>query len=231
MALTRVDRISGLPLYYDRFNGNSYGRTAVPMRPYIDANFLAQCTACFDDLKTVLASGEFDITQIWSGGVGREGSGTSYHYKNRAFDLDALIFADGTRWVANTFPERPFLYLAIEAVLRLHFGTVLNHDYNKAHEDHLHFDNGTAPRFKRDARSHVIFVQYALAKLFNQSVGDAGADGVFGPETEQALNRVRRQLGVGSLSENENWFAFLWAVAKAALASERGIVHAPELVS
>ncbi|MBD9371674.1 extensin family protein [Rhizobium sp. ARZ01] len=228
MALTRVESIAGLPLFYDRFNGTSYGQHAVAMRPFIDNNFLDQCTACFAEMQQVLAKHGFEITQIWSGGVGREGAGVSYHHRNRAFDLDALIFKDGSRWLADTFPARPFIYLAIEAVLRLHFGTVLNHDYNQAHRDHLHFDNGTAPRFKRDARSHTLFVQHALVKLFNQSVG---ADGVFGPETEQALNRVRRTLGIGSFSDKSNWFAFLQEVAGTALDYERSIVVAPDLVA
>ncbi|MFD1329436.1 extensin family protein [Mycoplana ramosa] len=231
MALTRVESIAGLPLYYDRFNGTSYGRHAVAMRPFIDNDFLHQCTACFSGMQAVLSKHGLEIGQIWSGGVGRSGAGVSYHHRNRAFDLDALIFTDGSRWVADTFPARPFLYLAIEALLRLHFGTVLNHDYNQAHRDHLHFDNGTAPRFKRDARSHTLFVQHALVKLFNQSVGEAGADGVFGPETEQALNRVRRNLGIGSFGDKANWFAFLQETADAALRYERSIVDAPDLVA
>lgn len=226
MALTRVESIAGLPLYYDRFNGTSYGRAAVPMRPFIDDDFLRQCTECFSELQRVLSKHKFEVSQVWSGGVGRAGTGVSYHHRNRAFDLDALIFKDGSKWVADTIPARPFMYLAIEAGLRLHFGTVLNFDYNQAHQDHLHFDNGTLPRFKRDARSHTLFVQHALMKLYNQSVGSAGADGVYGPETEQALNRVRQNLKIGPLSDKDNWFAFLRISADMALESERGIVHA-----
>ncbi len=224
MPLIRVDNLAGIPLFYDRYSSSSYGVSAVPMRPYIDNQFHASCVNCVQELSNVLTNSGFTITQIWSGGVGRSGTGRSYHHKNRAFDLDALIFDDDSRWVADTFPQRPFLYLAIEAVLRRYFGTVLNYDYNAAHEDHFHFDNGTSVKFKRDARSHVVFLQHCLVKLFNQNIGQSGVDGVYGGDTEAALNRARRDLGIGGLSNVENWRNFLQACATAALESESGIV-------
>ena len=225
MPLIRVEKLAGIPLFYDRFNNVSYGNQAVPMRPFIDSAFSASCEACFEQMKQVFDAHGFEIAQIWSGGVGRAGTGSSYHHKNRAFDLDALIFKDSTKWVANTFPDRPFLYLAIESILRQHFGTVLNYDYNKAHEDHFHFDNGTSVKFKRDARSHTLFLQHTLGKLFNQNVGEAGADGVFGPDTEAALTRVRKELGIGGLSEKANWLRYLDTCAEVAFSLEASIVN------
>lgn len=224
MSLIRVDQFAGVPLFYDRFNKTSYGEQAVPMRPYVDSAFSELCEAGFKTMVEILAEGGFNITQIWSGGVGRAGSGSSYHHKNRAFDLDALIFSDGTKWVADTFPERPFIYLAIESALRMNFGTVLNYDYNKAHEDHFHFDNGTSVKFKRDARSHVIFLQHTLEKLFNQNIGGAGADGVYGPDTDAALTRTRKELGIGGLTTKDNWLKYLATSAKAAAFNENAIV-------
>ncbi|MEP5180189.1 MAG: extensin family protein, partial [Rhizobiaceae bacterium] len=147
MALIRVDNLAGIPLFYDRYNANSYGVSAVPMRPYIEEKFHAQCEACFEELNTFLSGHGKGIAQIWSGGVGRAGTGTSYHHSNRAFDLDALILNDGDRWIATSFPDRPHFYLAIESYLRTQFGTVLNYQYNAAHEDHFHFDSGTNPGF------------------------------------------------------------------------------------
>ena len=101
---------------------------------------------------------------------------------------------------------------------------MLNYDYNAAHEDHFHFDDGTSVKFKRDARSHVLYLQHCLVKLFNQNVGQAGVDGVYGGDTEAALNRVRRDLGIGGLSNKQNWLSFLSACGDAALEKERGIV-------
>jgi hypothetical protein len=231
MDLERVDHLAGIPLFYDRFKEGAYGDEAVPMRPFIDRTFLGLCNSCFQEMQDRLSATGVAIAQIWSGGVGREGNGQSYHHRNRAFDLDALIFEDAGKWVASTFPERPFIYLAIEACLRMSFGTVLNHDYNAAHKDHLHFDNGTAVRFKRDARSHALFVQHTLVRLFNHDVGPAGFDGVFGPDTEAALTRVRSDLGIGGLSEVVNWKAYLRVCMETALDFEQNIVRAPDLVS
>ncbi len=228
MAFVMVDRFAGVPLYYDRYNRDAYGRSAVAMRAHVDAAFAAGCERAFTALVKLLGDGGFAVTQIWSGGVGRAGTGRSYHHKNRAFDLDALIFADGSKWVADTFPERPFMYLAIEAVLRTEFGTVLNFDYNRAHEDHFHFDNGRAPGFKPEARSHALFVQHCLDKLFNQDIGESGVDGLYGPDTDAALTRVRRALHLGGLSSKKTWQAFLRHCADAAIDKERSIVTAPD---
>ncbi|MXN65724.1 hypothetical protein GR183_12485 [Stappia sp. GBMRC 2046] len=224
MTLVRVDNISGISLFYDRFKSGSYGNEAVAMRPFIDQKFFGICEKAVATIRDALSKGEYEIKQIWSGGVGRSGNGRSYHHKNRAFDLDALIFADNTKWVANTFPDRPYIYLAIEACLRTKFGTVLNYDYNKAHEDHFHFDNGTTVRFKREARSHVLFLQHTLMKLFNQDIGESGADGIFGPDTDAALSRVRKQINIGGLSGKQNWLRYLEVCAEVAILNEKSIV-------
>ena len=120
----------------------------------------------------------------------------------------------------NTFPQRPHLYLGIEAVLRKHFGKVLSYDYNRDHEDHFHFDNGTSVGFKKAAKSHVIFVQNAVALVFQVAIG---RDGVWGPQTEAAVNKVRGDLGIGGLSTKANWLEFLDAIAENALANEKAI--------
>lgn len=177
-----------------------------------------------------MTAGGFAIEQVWSGGIARDGSGSSLHHKKRAFDLDALIFADDRKWVADTFPDRPFIYLAIEACLRKFFGTVLNYDYNAAHQDHFHFDNGQSVGFAPRARSHALFVQHALVKLFDEDIGHAGADGVFGGDSKAALKRALTQLGIGGIGNNQNWQTFLDECATEAMNRETGIVFAPQIV-
>ncbi len=228
MTLTRTGEFAGLPLYYDRFKTGAYGNEAIKFRPYINTKFLDSCNACFEDMQTSFKKAGFTITQIWSGGVGRDGSGTSYHHTNRAFDLDALVFETNDMWIADTFPARPYLYLAIEAQLRMHFGTVLNYDYDYKHKDHFHFDNGTSVGFKRHARSHVLFVQHALSKLFNLSIGASGYDGVMGGDTEAALRIALKRLGIGGLSNKQNWLAFLAVCSETALEMETSIVVMPQ---
>lgn len=226
MALVRVPTLAGIPLYYDRFRDGAYGIEASRYRPFMDKVFAAACNAWVADMQTELSKGGFKIAQIWSGGVGRTGTGDSYHHKNRAFDLDGIIFSDGTKWVANSFPDRPYLYIAIEGCLRKHFGTVLAYDYDQKHRDHLHFDNGTSIKFSRKKPSYTLFVQHTLVKLFDLEVGEAGANGVFSPETEAALRCARHELGIGGFSNVANWRTYIDHCIKEALSMESGLVQA-----
>ncbi|MGI9364099.1 MAG: extensin family protein [Rhizobiaceae bacterium] len=223
MTLVRIDNIAGIPLYYDRYKSDSYGKSAVPMRPYINQAFLNRCTPCFDKLSSFLGTYGKGIEQIWSGGVGRAGTGTSYHHTNRAFDLDALILADGDRWIATSFPERPHIYVAIESFLRTQFGTVLNYQYNAAHQYHFHFDNGTNPGFNKYSKSRVTYLQNAIKYGFG---GSLAVDGVWGPQTEVQTKLALKALGLGSLSINANWQSFLLETAKSCMDSEMAIVTA-----
>lgn len=211
MADVRRDSFAGKPLLYDRSAPHHYGRTGITFRPFINPAFATGCENFFTELVARLdQKGALKVTSILSGGVSRAGTGTSLHHKNRAFDLDGLLFTDGSNWVANTFPDRPQIYLGIEAVLRKHFGTVLSYDYNQAHEDHFHFDNGTQTGFKSAAKSHVIFVQNVIALIYGRTIG---RDGLWGGETEGALRDLRTELGIGPVSTLANWIAFLDEVA------------------
>ncbi|MGB3315687.1 MAG: hypothetical protein WBB85_14860, partial [Albidovulum sp.] len=125
-----------------------------------------------------------------------------------------FIFASGQKWVANSFPARPHLYLAIEAVLRQTFGTILTYDYNPSHRDHIHFDNGDKVGFRPHSKSRVLFLQNAAHHLFDVMVS---VDGVYGPETQLAERAVRKELGLGGFSNLANWITFLDASADIAM--------------
>lgn len=205
MADIRIDTLAGLHILYDRKVVGHYGVTGIRTRPFINPDFAQQCEACFTEIVAMIDNSPLgQVEAILTGGISRAGTGTSFHHRNRAFDLDGFILP-GDNWVADTFPQRPVLYLAIESILRLHFGTVLSFDYNKAHEDHFHFDNGTTPRFKRDAKSHVIYLQNSLVFIHGIHVG---RDGVWGPETRAASDIVRGEMGIGGFSDKQNWFAY-----------------------
>ena len=224
MALIRIDTLGGKQLLYDRSVPGHYGVTGVKFRPFIDDDFAAECETCFTELFALFAAhGMAEVDAILSGGVGRSGSGTSYHHKNRAFDLDGFVMPGGN-WVADTFPVRPHLYLAIESILRRHFGTVLSYDYNAAHQDHFHFDNGRAPGFKINAKSHVIYLQNVIFFVYDIPIG---RDGVWGPETSGAATDLRKELGIGPFSDLANWMEFLSRAAADALERELGIPDIP----
>lgn len=222
MTDVKVKNLGGVKMLYDRSSAADYGVGGVPFTPNMNQAFAQECDKAFKDM--------FDEMQkhtglkpklILSGGVSRAGSGKSLHHKNRAFDLDGLLFEDGTNWVANTFPQRRQIYLGMEAVLRRYFGVVLAYDYNRAHEDHFHFDDGLAPGLSTRAKSHVIFLQNVVTFVYHTPVG---RDGVWGSETSEAVVTVRRELGIGGLSELANWKQFLSRVAVDAFKNEAGRV-------
>ena len=77
------------------------------------------------------------------GGTGRR----SAHARAEAVDIGAFVLADGRRitvlegWNGGTPAEREFLRVVHRSACR-RFGTVLGPDYNAAHHDHLHLENG-----------------------------------------------------------------------------------------
>lgn len=221
MADIRITTLAGKTLLYDRSAAGHYGVTGIAFKPTINPEFAALCETCFQEVvKKLDQKAGLKIKSILSGGVSRSGMGSSFHHKNRAFDLDAFLFEDGSNWVATSFPQRPQLYLGIEAVLRRTFGTVLSYDYNRAHEDHFHFDNGTGVGFKQAAKSHVIFVQNVIALVYGSRIG---RDGLWGGETDGALKALRERLGVGPISTASNWKSFLDKVADDAMTLDRDV--------
>ena len=127
---------------------------------------------------------------IASGGAYVEKPGA--HGRGRAFDLDAIFWPERT-FVALSYPQNRRFYLAVEAVLRKHFGTVLNYRYNSAHRDHLHLDDLAPVGFVPGHRSRVLFLQMALTHLFGRTVA---IDGLIGPETRGAARRLLVEQGL-----------------------------------
>lgn len=219
MANVRISALANVPMLYDRQIEGHYGVTGIPFRPFMHPTFAELCDACFNDLFQLFSNHGLTVSAILSGGVGRAGTGPSFHHQNRAFDLDGLVMVGGN-WVANTFPQRPLMYLAIESVLRQHFGTVLSYDFNAAHEDHFHFDDGRMPGFKNLAKSHVIFLQNVIFFVYGI---DIGIDGVWGPETNVRSRELRDELGIGPFSDLSNWQEFLRRVSNDALKLELAV--------
>ena len=83
-------------------------------------------------------------------GGGEEG-GWSEHSRGNAIDIAAFVLEDGRRisvlddWQGEESEAR-FLHAARDAACA-NFGTVLSPDYNAAHADHLHLDQGRSTTF------------------------------------------------------------------------------------
>ena len=212
MTLIRKGTLAGIPIHYDRFekDGSDYGTMGKPIRPYFDKLFYQQCSTAIASIQETLAPVRGNITCIVSAGVGRKGPTFSYHQENRAFDLDGLFFDDGSCWIANSFEREPIISLAIESLLRIQFGTVLNYPYDKAHEDHIHFDNGRKPTFRRDARTISLFIENIQKYIFGT---DIGMTGVWSSRTEAAIDSMRIEFGLGSMENSVHWEEFCKSVA------------------
>lgn len=199
----------GVPVHYDRRNNQDYGTEGAPATFFATAEFEAKLDRCFEQLWELTPFGRARIITSAGAFVPKPG----FHGTGRALDLDGIF------WPGKTFVtlfdgfqgrNRP-LYLAVEAVLRMHFGQVLNYDFNAAHRDHFHIDD-LAPGFRRTSKTATFFVQNALTFVLGHRVG---RDGTFGPETDAALVRALSDLGIsGSINNLNVWRQFLLGIVQ-----------------
>ena len=202
-SLVPVSELARTPIHYDRFRPEDYGQPGHPHTVYMTAGMKQNCETCFEALFQTAPQDFGDAQFILTAGAYVQKPG--YQGNGRAFDLDALVWKS-KHWIANTFLQDPQLYLAIEAIIRQNFGTVLTYSYNRPNEDHVHFDDGTSIGFDRMSKSRVIFLQNAIYFVYGV---DLGRDGVWGPETDGATRMIRQQLGLGAFSNRSNWIQFL----------------------
>jgi hypothetical protein len=133
------------------------------------------------------------------------------HGEGRAIDIDALWWQGASPrrpLVTLQAPQEPVLYLGVEAVLRQHFGTVLNYWFGHGHEDHWHVDNGQPIAWTGKpptVHCQTLFLQAALHYVWQ--VPNIAIDGRLGPKTRNALKKLGYTLS-GSTATAE-WSQFL----------------------
>lgn len=170
-------------------------------------DFVEKLERCFEDLWAVCPLGRPEVLTSAGAYVNKKG----YHGLGRAFDLDA-IFWQGTTFVTKQRSDYGELYHAVEAVLHQHFGTVLAYDYNAAHRDHFHVDDGQPVGFRPGSRTHTLFVQNVAKRIAGMPIDVSGA---WDASTDQALNQLQTQWGLsGPLTTPKNWRRFLQAAAQ-----------------
>lgn len=210
MTQDRFNSFGGAALHHGVGPLSAEGDRGVPVQLLANTVFATACDDAFAAIARHFEPVMGRLEVVLVGSIGRPGGGRSYQQKNRAFDLSALFFGGGV-WRAERYAAQPTTSLAVEALLRKRFGTLLSPGYDAARCDYIHFNDGRAPGFRRDARSHMLFVQNALRHVF---AVDVLADGVWGPETEAALNVVRDEQGLSPLAQEESWGQFLDLVAE-----------------
>lgn len=207
--------IGAVPVNYARNPVAPYGTLGRQHNFRCTNTFYSKLETCFAELWRVCPYGQPQAVVSAGAYVNKSG----YHGMGRAFDLDA-IFWPGRTFVTNRFDDYPNFYLGVEAILRKHFGTVLAYNYNHAHRDHFHIDDGTSVGF-RTTRSITLFVQgvcfYILGKRFRGNV-----DGDYGTATRAVLEEACNELHVPTpLTAQTNWNKFLDAVARFVFRDER----------
>lgn len=212
------NRLGDVPLYYDRRSPNDLGK-GTPVTLAATQLFEDQLDRCFNELWNICPNGK--PSKIFTAGAWTDKPGM--HGAGRAFDLDGfewsnrkfIVLEDGQK-----NGDRKF-YFGIEAVLRKHFGIVLDYLYNSDHYDHFHLDDGKSIDFDTSARSKVLFLQGALVFVFGFSVGSTGIDGQWGDQTKNAVNQALSKLGIsGSIFNQNTWVQFLTLTAKEAFGAK-----------
>ncbi len=204
--MKRFNTLDGVPLRYDRKTSTSYGTIGVPYKPYSEESFIQELEACFKELFQVCPLGKPNY--ILTAGAWTPKPGM--HKKGRAIDLDGLLW-DDYRFITLEYPGQKKFYLAVDAILRKHFGIVLNFRYDRPHEDHFHIDNSVNTSFDRNSRSKVIALQMGLTHVHDTPVI---IDGIWGDQTSKAINDVLKELNISDpVTRRSGWHAYLDATA------------------
>jgi len=186
--------LGGVPVLYDRLSEGHYGVMGVEHDFRAVPEFVEKLDIMFQEIWTLTG---MQAKVILSAGayVGKPG----WHGRGQAFDLDAIHWR-GKHFIANLHKEEnAAFYLGIESVIRKHFGTVLDFYYNKAHRDHFHFqDDGRD--FFRKSHSQVLYTQACCVYVYKEVIE---IDGIWGPQTEEAVQRVLDSI---HLDDTNNWW-------------------------
>jgi hypothetical protein len=221
-------QLAGVPVHYDRLPPQfPYGSRGKAMNFHSTPAFQQKLEACFQELWQVCPLGKAEVIASAGAFVAKPG----FHGLGRAFDLDCIFWKD-KGFITLHFPMDRRFYLGVDAVLRKHFGTVLNFHFDNAHRDHFHIDDGTSIGFFPGHKSRVAFLQMALTFLFETPVV---IDRDIGPQTNGATREVLERLGLAQPSEmataanlhsklNAVWLQFL---DKAIEAGFKGVTAAP----
>jgi hypothetical protein len=212
--------LASVPVHFAREPIAPYGSRGKPWSFACTHAFHATLERAFTELWELCPLGKAEVIASAGAHVPKDG----FHGQGEAFDLDALFWS-ARDFVTRRFPTDAAFYLAVEAVLRRHFGTVLAHSYNAAHEDHFHVQAGRPVGFSRSSKSDTLFIQNVSTRLLGDPVD---IDGRWGTETAGALERAQATLNVtGSLEDVARYRVFLEAVAHRGFSAAPGVAAEP----
>jgi hypothetical protein len=157
--------------------------------------------ASFGDLKRITSAGTL---------VAKPG----FHGLGRACDHDAWTFTHVDIRPIKQDHAAPALarrqrYWALAALIRSHSAFVLHGEYNAAHRDHIHQDNGGPRPFTTSSEATVKLVQAICNHIFRESPKLA-IDGGFGSKSQAAVKDAMRRVDLaGDIFDASQWTRFL----------------------
>ncbi|MCI0538480.1 MAG: hypothetical protein L0Z50_25005 [Verrucomicrobiales bacterium] len=207
---TSFKKLVDVPVHYDRLDPpDGYGSKGK-----------SRTFKCTTKLKSTLEDCFEDLFQFWNREkpsiiltAGTIGDGGGAHGKGLAFDLDGFYWGD-QKFMMLFYPTDRVFYLGINAHLFLYFSQVLSYHYPR-HDDHFHVDFNFSFKFRPESNAQTFFLQACLKYLFGKDIGNTGiendgVDGIFGHDTETAVNQVLTGLGItGGVTNAAGWKKFL----------------------
>lgn len=188
------------------YNANGTGVHGGRHTEHFNATFRNQCDSWITTLDTV-SRNNGGRSVSWVGDVGVGVCKSGYHGSARAFDLTKIKFSSGQvdmnwSWRGARKLVHRRRYLAVAAMCRRHFGTVLTCWYNSAHQNHIHFDNGVSvTSIRTGVRSDTTLIQASCNLINGESLA---IDGVWGNLTESAYLRLLGRLNMRCYNPKAN---------------------------
>ena len=185
---------------------NTFGVSVRPRGPVLP-EFMNVLEDYVEDLQR-LAARRIDalvLCSVWR--AAKPGERFNRHAEGRAIDIGGVWWKgqeiERQRVAAWDYNDDRKRSIAVEAVARMHFGTVLGPASNKAHAHHWHVDTGKEPEITErelqqseggERKIEVVALQDACRVVHGIDVGKL--DGRWGPKTDAGVSRVLEGLDV-----------------------------------
>jgi hypothetical protein len=206
--MTRISQLGGVKLMYGR------GKNGPEERSFsVDPDFATQLERTLTVILKRVPDEFGALKSITSAGMFVD-KPNSMHAVGRACDWDVLTFADVTispfaKDHASPDPAVRRRYWATAALCRSQSAYILHAEFNAAHQDHIHQDNGAMMPFDRNSGTTVKLVQALCNEVFDTHP-KLKVDGNFGQKTADAVAAALGTLGLqGDLDSLTTWRRFL----------------------
>lgn len=169
---------------------------------------------------------------VWRRHPPRSARPVSSHTMGRGIDIGGVWWSRDDGITAWGYGDRRREAVALEATMRLYFGTVLGPTANKSHADHWHCDTCKPPaitwsELSQSARGirkvEVVYLQESCSVVHGQQLE---VDGIWGEQTRRAVHRVVSTLRVSShdIRDPETYLAYNVATALVGFAQVEQLV-------